>query len=164
MKPNEFIYPEYRSDRSETFGLDPDRNTACTIPYSRNPNWSKIPGILLNRGTLALSKPLFPFYTINITEKYKLKLQKKDIQDYSDNKTRFLVIGQNDLASTGKDKTSFLIQTTAACFRVRNTTFLMEAHRFRWSSAFRKSGNIWRRGYRALKMMNLLERIKRRCN
>ena len=71
MKPNEFIYPEYRSDRSETFGLDPDRNTACTIPYSRNPNWSKIPGILLNRGTLALSKPLFPFYTINITEKYK---------------------------------------------------------------------------------------------
>ena len=45
-------------------------------------------------------------------EKYKLRLQKKDIQDYSDNKTRFLVIGQNDLASTGKDKTSFLIQTT----------------------------------------------------
>ena len=44
-------------------------------------------------------------------EKYKLRLQKKDIQDYSDNKTRFLVIGQNDLASTGKDKTSFLIQT-----------------------------------------------------
>ena len=38
-------------------------------------------------------------------------MQKKDIQDYSDNKTRFLVIGQNDLASTGKDKTSFLIQT-----------------------------------------------------
>ena len=40
-----------------------------------------------------------------------MKLQKKDIQDYSDNKTRFLVIGQNELGSTGKDKTSFLIQT-----------------------------------------------------
>ena len=44
-------------------------------------------------------------------EKYKLKLQKSNIQDYSDNKTRFLVIGQNEILSTGKDKTSFLIQT-----------------------------------------------------
>lgn len=44
-------------------------------------------------------------------DKYKLKLQKKNIQDYSDNKTRFLVIGQNEIGSTGKDKTSFLIQT-----------------------------------------------------
>ena len=44
-------------------------------------------------------------------DKYKLKLQKKNIQDYSDNKTRFLVIGQNEIGPTGKDKTSFLIQT-----------------------------------------------------
>ena len=27
---------------------------------------------------------------------YKLKLVKKNIQDYSENKTRFLVIGKND--------------------------------------------------------------------
>ena len=44
-------------------------------------------------------------------DKYKLVLQKKNIQDYSNNKTRFLVIGQNDIGKTGKDKTSFLIQT-----------------------------------------------------
>ena len=44
-------------------------------------------------------------------DKYKLQLQKKNIQDYSENKTRFLVIGQNEINSTGKDKTSFLIQT-----------------------------------------------------
>ena len=40
-------------------------------------------------------------------EKYKLKLQKKDIQDYSDNKTRFLVIGQNEILSTGRIKLHF---------------------------------------------------------
>ena len=44
-------------------------------------------------------------------DKYKLKIQKNNIQDYSDNKTRFLVIGKNDIGSTGEDKTSFLIQT-----------------------------------------------------
>jgi chorismate mutase/prephenate dehydratase len=38
-------------------------------------------------------------------------LQKKNIQDYSNNKTRFLVIGKNEIGKTGKDKTSFLIQT-----------------------------------------------------
>jgi chorismate mutase/prephenate dehydratase len=42
---------------------------------------------------------------------YKLKLIKKNIQDYADNKTRFLVIGKNKVEKTGKDKTSFLIQT-----------------------------------------------------
>ena len=42
---------------------------------------------------------------------YKLKLVKKNIQDYSENKTRFLVIGKNEVGKTGKDKSSFLIQT-----------------------------------------------------
>ena len=42
---------------------------------------------------------------------YKLKLFKKNIQDYSDNKTRFIVIGKNKVEKTGKDKTSLLIQT-----------------------------------------------------
>ena len=44
-------------------------------------------------------------------EKYKLKLVKKNIQDFSENKTRFLVIGKHSIERTGKDKTSFLIQT-----------------------------------------------------
>jgi len=42
---------------------------------------------------------------------YKLNLIKKNIQDYSENKTRFLVIGKNKVEKTGKDKSSFLIQT-----------------------------------------------------
>ena len=44
-------------------------------------------------------------------EKYKLKLIKKNIQDYSENKTRFLVIGKHEVAKTGADKSAFLIQT-----------------------------------------------------
>ena len=44
-------------------------------------------------------------------EKYKLNLVKKNIQDYSENKTRFLVIGKHEVAKTGADKSSFLIQT-----------------------------------------------------
>ena len=44
-------------------------------------------------------------------DSYKLKLVKKNIQDYSENRTRFLVIGKNEVAKTGKDKSSFLIQT-----------------------------------------------------
>ncbi len=44
-------------------------------------------------------------------EKYKLKLIKQNIQDFSENKTRFLVIGKHQIDATGKDKTSMLIQT-----------------------------------------------------
>ena len=43
--------------------------------------------------------------------KYKLKLLKTNIQDFSENKTRFLIIGKHQINKTGKDKTSFLIQT-----------------------------------------------------
>tara|TARA_Y200000002_G_scaffold381990_1_gene397583 strand:+ start:1104 stop:2192 length:1089 start_codon:yes stop_codon:yes gene_type:complete len=45
-------------------------------------------------------------------KKYKLRLVKTNIQDFSENKTRFLVIGKHEVNKTGKDKTSFLIQTT----------------------------------------------------
>ena len=44
-------------------------------------------------------------------ENYKLRLVKKNIQDYSENRTRFLVIGKTQVEKTGKDKSSFLIQT-----------------------------------------------------
>lgn len=44
-------------------------------------------------------------------QKYKLKMVKTNIQDFSENKTRFLVIGKHKINKTGKDKTSFLIQT-----------------------------------------------------
>ncbi len=44
-------------------------------------------------------------------ENYKLRLVKKNIQDYSENSTRFLVIGKTQVEKTGKDKSSFLIQT-----------------------------------------------------
>lgn len=43
--------------------------------------------------------------------KYKLKVIKNNIQDYSENKTRFLVVGREKVSKTGNDKTSMLIQT-----------------------------------------------------
>ena len=43
-------------------------------------------------------------------QKYKLKMVKTNIQDFSENKTRFLVIGKHKINKTGKDKTSFLIK------------------------------------------------------
>ena len=43
--------------------------------------------------------------------KYKLHHYQKNIEDFPDNNTRFLVIGNIDIGQTKKDKTSFLIQT-----------------------------------------------------
>ena len=43
--------------------------------------------------------------------KYKLHSYQKDIEDFSGNNTRFLIIGNIDIDQTNKDKTSFLIQT-----------------------------------------------------
>ena len=43
--------------------------------------------------------------------KYKLHHYQKNIEDFSNNNTRFLVIGNIDIGQTKKDKTSFLIQT-----------------------------------------------------
>jgi len=44
-------------------------------------------------------------------KKYKLHHYKKNIEDFSNNNTRFLVIGKIDVGQTKNDKTSFLIQT-----------------------------------------------------
>lgn len=44
-------------------------------------------------------------------EVYGLKVIKKDIQDENNNSTRFVVIGKNELKSTGKDKTSIVFST-----------------------------------------------------
>ena len=42
---------------------------------------------------------------------YKLNIVRKNIEDQSDNTTRFIIIGQQEPASTGIDKTSLLIST-----------------------------------------------------
>ena len=44
-------------------------------------------------------------------EKYKLFRQEKNIEDALNNQTRFLIIGNESIGRTSKDKTSFLIQT-----------------------------------------------------
>ena len=44
-------------------------------------------------------------------DKYKLHHYQKDIEDFSGNNTRFLIIGNIEIEQTSKDKTSFLIQT-----------------------------------------------------
>jgi len=44
-------------------------------------------------------------------ELYQLKVLAKDIEDEPNNTTRFLVIGQQPVASTGHDKTSLLVST-----------------------------------------------------
>ena len=43
----------------------------------------------------------------NGNKNYKLKLVKKNIQDYSENKTRFLVIGKNEVGKQVKIKVLF---------------------------------------------------------
>ncbi len=44
-------------------------------------------------------------------EKYKLKTLVRNIEDFTDNRTRFIVVGNQNVNKTGKDKTSFLFQT-----------------------------------------------------
>ena len=44
--------------------------------------------------------------------RYKLYQHHKDIEDFTDNRTRFLIVGNLEIAKTSKDKTSFLIQTS----------------------------------------------------
>ncbi len=43
---------------------------------------------------------------------YQIPLLKKNINDYKDNTTRFIVIGKNNIASSGNDKTSILVSIT----------------------------------------------------
>ena len=42
-------------------------------------------------------------------EEYKIKIQKKNIEDSPDNTTRFLIIGKQEVKPTGDDKTTLLI-------------------------------------------------------
>ena len=44
-------------------------------------------------------------------KKYKLFCQEKNIEDALNNQTRFLIIGNESIGRTSKDKTSFLVQT-----------------------------------------------------
>ena len=45
-------------------------------------------------------------------DRYKLHHHHKDIEDFKDNRTRFLIIGNLEIERTSHDKTSFLIQTS----------------------------------------------------
>ena len=45
------------------------------------------------------------------SEKYGLEILRRNIEDYSDNTTRFIVIGFQEVSSTGEDKTSLLVTT-----------------------------------------------------
>ena len=45
------------------------------------------------------------------SEKYGLEIIKMNIEDYSNNTTRFIAIGLQEVASTGEDKTSLLVTT-----------------------------------------------------
>ena len=45
-------------------------------------------------------------------EKYKLHTHVKNIEDFSENRTRFLIIGKDSVEKTGLDKTSLLVQTS----------------------------------------------------
>ena len=44
-------------------------------------------------------------------EAYGLEIAQKDIQDYDNNHTRFIVVGQSDAVRTGRDKTSIVFST-----------------------------------------------------
>ncbi len=43
---------------------------------------------------------------------YQIPIFKKNINDYKDNTTRFIVVGKNNIASSGNDKTSILVSIT----------------------------------------------------
>ena len=49
--------------------------------------------------------------SIDAAKKYGMKVLKKNIQDYKNNKTRFLIAGNHDVSATKEDKTSVSIIT-----------------------------------------------------
>ena len=75
------------------------------IPYAE-----LITVISNTEGALSLKKPGDACIGAEvIAEYYSLKINEKNIQDYSNNATRFLVIGNAVSTATGSDKTSLLI-------------------------------------------------------
>ena len=72
------------------------------VPVSSNAQAAK--NAKDNSGILAIAGSL-------ASEKYGLEILRRNIEDYSDNTTRFIVIGFQEVSSTGEDKTSLLVTT-----------------------------------------------------
>jgi prephenate dehydratase len=51
--------------------------------------------------------------SVGLAKRYNLKVIKKDITDYSDNMTRFVVVAKTDHKKTGHDKTSIVFSAIA---------------------------------------------------
>ena len=49
--------------------------------------------------------------SIEAAKKYDMKVLKRNIQDYKNNKTRFIIVGNHDVSATREDKTSISIIT-----------------------------------------------------
>ena len=49
--------------------------------------------------------------SIEAAKKYDMKVLKRNIQDYKNNKTRFIIVGNHDVSATKEDKTSVSIIT-----------------------------------------------------
>jgi len=72
------------------------------VPVSSNAQAAK--NAKDNSGILAIAGSL-------ASDKYGLEILRRNIEDYSDNTTRFIVIGFQEVSSTGEDKTSLLVTT-----------------------------------------------------
>ena len=72
------------------------------VPVSSNAQAAK--NAKDNSGILAIAGSL-------ASEKYGLEIIRRNIEDYSENTTRFIVIGFQEVSSTGEDKTSLLVTT-----------------------------------------------------
>ena len=74
------------------------------------PDAKLVPVTSNSSGALSLEKSSDACIGSEIIAKYySLNINKKNIQDYSNNATRFLVIGNSTSTATGSDKTSLLI-------------------------------------------------------
>ena len=77
-------------------------NAEAALRVSQDPDWAAIAGEMA-------------------AERYGLKVVARNIEDLPDNKTRFLVLGRQDVGPSGQDKSSILVSTKnepGALFRV----------------------------------------------
>ena len=77
-------------------------NAEAALRVSQDPDWGAVAGEMA-------------------AERYGLKVVARNIEDLPDNKTRFLVLGRQDVGPSGRDKTSILVSTRnepGALFRV----------------------------------------------